>query len=623
MHRLLPVLIHDAYANHSRVFTVSLAVQKLIPSSLKFLNPTDAMEFTSKLRVSTLWALAVLFLNPISASAEYEAHPQIVNLSSRGRVGTGDDVLIAGFVVEGPGTQRVLVRAAGPALAGLGVSGTLTQPRLQLFSGQSVLMENEQWDGGDNAAEIETEIARSGAIPFAAGSTDAAVIADLAPGAYTAVVSGVGNTEGVALVEIYKLIHSTAKVMTPTNLAAIDEIVEAALTNYEIPGILLGIKFYGEAPWTKAWGVRDMATQEAMGPDDHFRIGSASKTFVGMAALRLIEQDKLEFETTIADILPADVLDNYQRDKITVRMLLRHTSGINNYTNDIADWFFPYILDRTRVWTDEELVELVNSKYSDAEMGMVFTPGAGWFYSNTNTVLLAMIIEKITGKNIQTVLNDEFIVPVGLTKTVYPSAGDSTLPEPYAHGYMNWANFTGESSLPSDLEDVSVYDPSGVGPAGPIISTVGDLTIWMETMAKNDEVSGDFRRGHMDWNFYTSFAGGEPGAAVGSYGFNIAHEPDPNNNANYWIVGHRGQISGYDTAMMYLPEQNVSLVLVCNRSLKFGTGLPTNALTAALNDIIGKLYPEMIAESQLSSTGTRKMAADQAEPLRRMPLAEY
>lgn len=410
-------------------------------------------------------------------------------------------------------------------------------------------------------------------------------------------------------------------------IAAVRDIVDAALEDYDIPGIIYSIKFVGDEPWVDARGVRNLATGEPLGPNDHFRIGSASKTFVGMAALRLIHQKALSFETPISLYLDEDVLINYPKDQITIRMLLRHTSGINNYTNIIDDWFMPYINDRTRVWTNEELVALIDERHDEAPEngGKVFNPGAGWFYSNTNTVLLGMIIEGITGKSIGDYIQDEFLTPLGLAGTSYPEPGTSAMPEPYAHGYMNWANYTGEPSLPDELLDVSVYDPSGVGPAGPIVSTAADLATWMEVIVNNRQLIGDLRRGHIDWRYFISFNSSSPGESSGSYGMNLAHEPDLQNNANYFIIGHRGQISGYDTAMMYLPEKQCALVLVCTRSLKMAPGLPTNALEAALNAIIAELFPDLIAENQLpvrlqtysaSFTGSgRKTAPEFSAPL--------
>ena len=130
------------------------------------------------------------------------AKSSLVNVATRASAGTGAESLIPGFVIAG-GPKTVLVRAAGPALTGFGVNGALADPRLELFSGDTVIATNDDWSASSGAAEIGAAAARTGAFPFAAGSRDAALLATLAPGAYTARVSGAGTTTGVALVEIY------------------------------------------------------------------------------------------------------------------------------------------------------------------------------------------------------------------------------------------------------------------------------------------------------------------------------------------------------------------------------------------------------------------------------------
>ncbi len=414
-------------------------------------------------------------------------------------------------------------------------------------------------------------------------------------------------------------------------VASIRSLLDGAISAYEIPGILYSIKQPGQEPWVDGRGVRDRNSAAPISPDDRFRIGSASKTFAGMAALRLINQGRLGFEHPIGAYLPANVLSNYRKDLITVRMLLQHMSGINNYTNIIDDWFIPYIMDRKRVWTNEELIELVNGLYTKTpeEGGKVYDPGQKWFYSNTNTVILALIIEKITGVGFGRYITENFIQPLGLTGTIYPAPGESEIPGNHTRGYVDWIDFIGEPSLPPGVTDVTVYDPTGVGPAGPMISTVRDLSIWMEAIVRNDALVGDLRRGHIDWRYYIAFNGATSGPPPGTYGIKLAHEPDYTNNADYYVIGHRGQISGYDTAMMYLPEKNASIVVVCNRTLKNGPGFPTNALEVALNKMVALLYPDLIATNRIRSEPGRaqslRAVTAPAAPADRWPapLMEY
>ncbi len=122
----------------------------------------------------------------------------VVNASTRAYVGTGDAVLIPGFVVSGTGSLKLLIRAVGPTLANFGVTGTLADPTLTLYSGATALATNDNWLAADTATMTAV-----GAFTLPAGSKDAAIVTTLPAGAYTAVVSGVGNTTGTALVELY------------------------------------------------------------------------------------------------------------------------------------------------------------------------------------------------------------------------------------------------------------------------------------------------------------------------------------------------------------------------------------------------------------------------------------
>ncbi len=122
------------------------------------------------------------------------------NLSTRGQVGTGANILFAGFVISGDTPKNVLIRAIGPSLASFGVTGALADTQLQLFNGNTLLQTNDNWGG---SAAISTASNLVGAFPLQPGSRDSAILATLAPGGYTAQISGVGGTTGVALVELY------------------------------------------------------------------------------------------------------------------------------------------------------------------------------------------------------------------------------------------------------------------------------------------------------------------------------------------------------------------------------------------------------------------------------------
>jgi hypothetical protein len=123
----------------------------------------------------------------------------LLNISTRGRVMTGSDVMIGGFIIQGDGPQTVVLRARGPSLTAQGVPGALANPMLQLFEGAQQLAVNDDWQDGPGAAAI-----------LAAGfhpsdSRESAILATLEPGAYTVIVTGVGGTTGVGIVEVFRV----------------------------------------------------------------------------------------------------------------------------------------------------------------------------------------------------------------------------------------------------------------------------------------------------------------------------------------------------------------------------------------------------------------------------------
>jgi len=126
---------------------------------------------------------------------------RLINLSARNRVGSGADVLIAGFSIAGAGTKRLLIRAVGPTLAAFGVTGVLADPKLEVYDGNTKVVENDDWEVG-----LAPTFGAVGAFAFAGGSKDAAAIVTLAAGkSYTVHASGVGGATGEGLIEIYEL----------------------------------------------------------------------------------------------------------------------------------------------------------------------------------------------------------------------------------------------------------------------------------------------------------------------------------------------------------------------------------------------------------------------------------
>jgi uncharacterized delta-60 repeat protein len=155
--------------------------------------------YTARVTATSAAASGIALAEIYDADA-LTAPAQLVNVSTRGFVGTGATALVPGFVIGGAGPKQLLIRAVGPGLAPFGVSDLLADPQISVIPSGRVapVAANDNW-----SSDLSTSFAAVGAFPLTAGSRDAAVLVRLPPGGYTVVVSGVGNTTGTALVEIY------------------------------------------------------------------------------------------------------------------------------------------------------------------------------------------------------------------------------------------------------------------------------------------------------------------------------------------------------------------------------------------------------------------------------------
>ncbi len=127
----------------------------------------------------------------------------IVNIATRGTVGSAEGIMIGGFVIQ-QDRRRVLIRGVGPTLGSFGVGGVLANPKLTLLRGETVVATNDDWGSASNVARITATSSAVGAFPLDAGSADAAILLTLDAGAYTVQLSGVGGTTGVGLIEVYQ-----------------------------------------------------------------------------------------------------------------------------------------------------------------------------------------------------------------------------------------------------------------------------------------------------------------------------------------------------------------------------------------------------------------------------------
>lgn len=248
------------------------------------------------------------------------------------------------------------------------------------------------------------------------------------------------------------------------------------------------------------------------------RVGSNTKSFVAAVVLQLNAENKVDLDAPITKYLPKSVND----DRITVRQLLNHTSGLANYTNYLGLEKFEEV--RHRYFEPRELLDIANAHEPTNQ------PGEKFKYSNTNYVLLGLLIQKVTGRPVAENVDQRIIRKLGLKDTYWPTPGDQTIQGKHPHGYARTSN---------GVEDVTELDPSWGWAAGQIISTTKDLNTFFRALLNGDLLP----QKQIDEMRKTVDTKGEmwPGA---EYGLGIASSP-LTCGGRYW--GHGGDIHGYET----------------------------------------------------------------------------
>jgi D-alanyl-D-alanine carboxypeptidase len=241
----------------------------------------------------------------------------------------------------------------------------------------------------------------------------------------------------------------------------------AALTDAGAAGVQVRMHD-DQGDWTGSSGVRTLHGGKVP-TDGRFRVGSITKVFVSTVVLQLVDEGELALDDPAAEYLPEYGLD----PRITVRMLLQHTSGLFNYTGEpnpdgtietgIPLYGNDFAENRFRTYDPDELVAVALAKPAR------FEPGTSWSYSNTNYILAGQLIERLTGTSYATQIRQRILHPLGLRETLLPGSWP-TIPGPHAHGYYAYPQDNGLAVI-----DAAKVNPTWAGSAGEIISTTRDL----------------------------------------------------------------------------------------------------------------------------------------------------
>ncbi|SHL45973.1 D-alanyl-D-alanine carboxypeptidase [Desulfatibacillum alkenivorans DSM 16219] len=303
---------------------------------------------------------------------------------------------------------------------------------------------------------------------------------------------------------------------------ALQRMVNEVIVQYQAPGAALAIRYADGSTFSYAAGMADLETQTPLTPQHLFRIGSVTKTVTACGVLMLYQQGFFGLDDSVESILPG--LIPVDGDQITVRMLLNHTSGLEDYVACPyeGDYFFTAIVDDpTRAWTPEELVQVA------VDCGLADTPGQSFLYSNANYIILGLIIETVSGQNYEDFVQDNIFDALGMQNTLSPV--QTGFPGDFAHGYF-------EKDSDGLLYDYSIQSPSAVWAAGNVISTPADLLIWAEALSSGALLTQDaFDQRFIPVNMHVD---DHPEA---TYGLGVLVEGPEE--------GHNGSVPGYQTQL--------------------------------------------------------------------------
>ncbi|MFP4470875.1 MAG: serine hydrolase domain-containing protein, partial [Bacteroidales bacterium] len=310
----------------------------------------------------------------------------------------------------------------------------------------------------------------------------------------------------------------------------------------------------GEEVYHHTIGFIDLESGLKAGPRTKYRIGSISKTFTAAIIMQLVDEGKLKLDTPLEKFYP----EVPNAKQINIEQMLRHRSGLFNFTSadDYTEWM-------TEPKTQHELIEIIRKN------GTVFEPDERAEYSNTNYVLLSMIVEKVENKKFAEVLEARIIKPCELKNTYYGKIIDPNDDE--AFSYEKAGEWKKSTETHMDV-------PLG---AGGIVSTPEDLNKFLNCLFTGTLVSEQSQR--------------EMKKIVDGYGIGLFEFPFFERKA----IGHTGGIDGFQSVAAWFPEENVSVAYTTN-----AVDMPRNdILIGVLSIYFGREYdlPEFKPALKLSA----------------------
>lgn len=332
--------------------------------------------------------------------------------------------------------------------------------------------------------------------------------------------------------------------------AQLDELLDKYTKYGQFNGSVL-VADNGKVIYKKGFGMANMEWDIPNAPDTKFRLGSITKQFTSMLIMQLVAEGKVDLQANISEYLPEYPEAN--ANKITIHHLLTHTSGIPNYTS------FPNFFK-----------ELSRNPYTPTEMlawfadaALEFTPGERFAYSNSGYIVLGAIIEKVTGKSYEEVLQQKIFDSLKMKNSGFDHY--KTVLKKRASGY----------EMKGDIPENAPYiDMSSPYAAGALYSTVEDLYLWDQALYTEKLLPKQYR--DMMFERYISAFGQHYG-----YGWVTGEIPIGNTEETVQVITHGGGINGFNTLITRIPADKSLVVLLNNTG-----GAPLDEITRGINAIL-------------------------------------
>ena len=336
-------------------------------------------------------------------------------------------------------------------------------------------------------------------------------------------------------------------------VAELQRKLDSLRTTAGFPGATFGIALRDGRTIGLATGLADTAARTALRPSDRLMQGSVGKTYVAAVAMQLVQEGKLSLDTPISTYLGKrswfSRLPN--ANSITVRDLMRHTSGLVRYEFD-ERFTKALTSDPMRRWTPEEEIAFVLDQHPP------FAAGAGWEYSDTNYIVLGLILEQITGQQYHDLLRARILTPLALRNTI-PVTGPAV--PGLAQGYAGKKNvFGGSEAMLANGK--MIIDPAFEWTGGGIASTSEDLARWGKLLYEGKA----FDAALLPRVFDAVPAKLGPNTR---YGLGVIVRDSPQGIT----YGHSGFFPGYATEMLYLPSSGIAVAIQVNTSDPYPRGL--------------------------------------------------